>query len=215
MSEKEKRQDGSEPPKPALDRWPEDVPEEDLFPQDDDEYGDVEAECAEPDPDAIFNKAACAADEILGPPEKMEGDSFLDKDGAEPERTAYPRINWKIAPAVLQRAKVMLQKFGIRSYGQLAEDALKFYMGYLLCAPARDYMSKVTASLIDGTLKARLNVINGVLYKLAVECATMSELCENHMGLSKEEIGTVREQAARRVRAADGSLETDGGDLWA
>ena len=76
-----------------------------------------------------------------------------------------------IRPSLLEEVDSLYKSDNCASRSEFMEKALQFYIGYLTCNHAQDYLAQVIPSTVKGIMDETSNRMGRLLFKMAVEQA--------------------------------------------
>ena len=94
------------------------------------------------------------------------------------------------------------------------EKALQFYIGYLTCNHAQDYLADVIPSTVKGIMDETANRMGRLLFKMAVEQAVSENILAAVCDVDQTELTRLRGQCIEEIRKTNGLLSFDKALSW-
>ena len=94
------------------------------------------------------------------------------------------------------------------------EKALQFYIGYLTCNHAQDYLAQVIPSTVKGIVDEGSNRMGRLLFKMAVEQAVTSNILAAVCEVDHQELERLRNQCIQQIRKTNGMISFDEALRW-
>ena len=112
-----------------------------------------------------------------------------------------------ISPDVHAKLDGWAEVANCRSRGEFADQAMRFYMGYLAGVDTSDYLAKTLVDTIKATIHDSENRICTILYKLTVEVDIMSHIIARHFGGDHFSLRDLRRYAVDEVNKTNGQIK--------
>ena len=119
-----------------------------------------------------------------------------------------------IRPSLLEEVDSLYQKDNCASRSEFMEKALQFYIGYLTCNHAQDYLAQVIPSTVKGIVDEGSNRMGRLLFKMAVEQAVTSNILAAVCEVDHQELERLRNQCIQQIRKANGMISFDEALRW-
>ena len=119
-----------------------------------------------------------------------------------------------IRPSLLEEVDSLYQKDNCASRSEFMEKALQFYIGYLTCNHAQDYLAQVIPSTVKGIMDETANRMGRLLFKMAVEQAVMSNILAAVCEVDQQELERLRNQCIQQIRKTNGMISFDEALKW-
>ena len=119
-----------------------------------------------------------------------------------------------IRPSLLEEVDYLYQKDNCASRSEFMEKALQFYIGYLTCNHAQDYLAQVIPSTVKGIVDEGSNRMGRLLFKMAVEQAVTSNILAAVCEVDHQELERLRNQCIQQIRKANGMISFDEALRW-
>ncbi len=110
--------------------------------------------------------------------------------------------------------KCNYQKDGCRSQTEFMERAVLFYLDYVKCSQATDFLSPTIMSSVKAASDENIRRITRILFKLAVETALMNNLMATNLDMDEEEISSLRHTCENQVRKTNGDYNMNDALRW-
>ena len=94
------------------------------------------------------------------------------------------------------------------------EKALQFYIGYLTCNHAQDYLADVIPSTVKGIMDETANRMGRLLFKMAVEQAVSENILAAVCDVDQQDLSRLRGQCVEEIRKTNGLLSFDKALSW-
>ena len=98
------------------------------------------------------------------------------------------------------------QMDGCRTQNEFIERAIHFYCGYLAAKQAEDFLPLALSTTLQGTLFQFGDRLGRLLFKLAVEIATLTRVVAFQADIGSEELEDLRGESVRDVKRTNGQL---------
>ena len=99
-----------------------------------------------------------------------------------------------IRPSLLEEVDSLYQKDNCASRSEFMEKALQFYIGYLTCNHAQDYLADVIPSTVKGIVDESSNRMGRLLFKMAVEQAVTENILAAVCSVDQQDLSRLRGQ---------------------
>ena len=119
------------------------------------------------------------------------------------------KYGFYLFPEVSDRIDASLAEDNCKNRSEFVEKALQFYMGYLGSPDSNLYMSRVLSSLINGVLTQNVDRLCGLLFKLAVEVAMMTQVIGANLNYNEEELRNLRGKCVKDVKTTFGKISLE------
>ena len=119
-----------------------------------------------------------------------------------------------IRPSLLEEVDSLYQKDNCASRSEFMEKALQFYIGYLTCNHAQDYLADVIPSTVKGIMDETANRISRLLFKMAVEQAVTSNILAAVCEVDQQELERLRNQCIQQIRKTNGMISFEQALRW-
>ena len=119
-----------------------------------------------------------------------------------------------IRPSLLEEVDSLYQKDNCASRSEFMEKALQFYIGYLTCNHAQDYLADVIPSTVKGIMDETANRMGRLLFKMAVEQAVMSNILAAVCEVDHQELERLRNQCIQQIRKTNGMISFNEALRW-
>ena len=119
-----------------------------------------------------------------------------------------------IRPSLLEEVDSLYQKDNCASRSEFMEKALQFYIGYLTCNHAQDYLAQVIPSTVKGIVDEGSNRMGRLLFKMAVEQAVTSNILAAVCEVDHQELERLRNQCIQQIRKTNGMISFDEALRW-
>lgn len=119
-----------------------------------------------------------------------------------------------IRPSLLEEVDSLYQKDNCASRSEFMEKALQFYIGYLTCNHAQDYLAQVIPSTVKGIMDETANRMGRLLFKMAVEQAVSENILAAVCEVDHQELERLRNQCIQQIRKTNGMISFDEALKW-
>lgn len=119
-----------------------------------------------------------------------------------------------IRPSLLEEVDSLYQKDNCTSRSEFMEKALQFYIGYLTCNHAQDYLADVIPSTVKGIVDESSNRMGRLLFKMAVEQAVTSNILAAVCEVDQQELERLRNQCIQQIRKTNGMISFEQALRW-
>ena len=117
-------------------------------------------------------------------------------------------------PSLLEEVDSLYQKDNCSSRSEFMEKALQFYIGYLTCNHAQDYLADVIPSTVKGIMDETANRMGRLLFKMAVEQAVTSNILAAVCEVDQQELERLRNQCIQQIRKTNGMISFEQALRW-
>ena len=108
---------------------------------------------------------------------------------------------------ILNQADGLLETANVRSRNEFVEEALKFYIGYLLAGKAEDYFLQSLSSVLIGTVQDSENRLARMDFKMAVELAKLSQVIAYTHDVDEESLNRLHAKCVNEVQRINGTIK--------
>lgn len=119
-----------------------------------------------------------------------------------------------IRPSLLEEVDSLYKSDNCASRSEFMEKALQFYIGYLACSHAQDYLADVIPSTVKGIVDERSNRMGRLLFKMAVEQAVTENILAAVCSVDQQDLSRLRGQCIEEIRKTNGLLSFDKALSW-
>ena len=119
-----------------------------------------------------------------------------------------------IRPSLLEEVDSLYQKDNCASRSEFMEKALQFYIGYLACSHAQDYLAQVIPSTVKGIMDETANRMGRLMFKMAVEQAVTENILAAVCSVDQQDLTRLRGQCIEEIRKTNGLLSFDKALSW-
>lgn len=116
------------------------------------------------------------------------------------------RKGFYIEEELLEQADGLLEQADVRSRNEFLNQALKFYIGYLMSKKIENYMLSTIASVMHSTVKDSENRMARAMYKLAVETSKLAHVIAYSHGVDEEALKKLQSKCADEVKRINGAI---------
>ena len=108
---------------------------------------------------------------------------------------------------ILNQADGLLETANVRSRNEFVEEALKFYIGYLLAGKAEDYFLQSLSSVLIGMVQDSENRLARMDFKMAVELAKLSQVIAYTHDVDEESLNKLHAKYVNEVQRINGTVK--------
>ena len=119
-----------------------------------------------------------------------------------------------IRPSLLEEVDSLYKSDNCASRSEFMEKALQFYIGYLTCNHAQDYLADVIPSTVKGIVDESSNRMGRLLFKMAVEQAVTSNILAAVCEVDQQELERLRNQCIQQIRKTNGMISFEQALRW-
>lgn len=130
------------------------------------------------------------------------------------EKDLKRKFSLWIRPSLLEEVDSLYKGDNCASRSEFMEKALQFYIGYLTCNHAQDYLAQVIPSTVKGIVDEGSNRMGRLLFKMAVEQAVTSNILAAVCEVDHQELERLRNQCIQQIRKANGMISFDEALRW-
>ena len=116
------------------------------------------------------------------------------------------RKGFYIQENLLEQMDGLLEQADVRSRNEFLNQALKFYIGYLISEKIENYMLSTISSVIHSTVKDSENRMARAMYKLAVETSKLSHVIAYSHGVDEEALKKLQVKCTDEVKKINGAV---------
>lgn len=96
-----------------------------------------------------------------------------------------------------------------RNQSEFAEEALKFYMGFLGGEDKSNYISQMLETILEEKFTRTFNRFNSLVFKLAVEMNMMAHIIGSNIGYNQQGLDALRARCEQEVKDTHGRIFLD------
>ena len=119
-----------------------------------------------------------------------------------------------IRPSLLEEVDSLYQKDNCASRSEFMEKALQFYIGYLACSHAQDYLAHVIPATVKGIVDESSNRMGRLLFKMAVELAVIENILAAVCEVDQQELRRLRGQCVEEIKRTNGIISFEQALQW-
>ena len=112
-----------------------------------------------------------------------------------------------VEKVIFNQADGLLETANVRSRNEFVEEALKFYIGYLLAGKAEDYFLQSLSSVLIGTVQDSENRLARMDFKMAVELAKLSQVIAYTHDVDEESLNKLHAKCVNEVQRINGTIK--------
>ena len=116
------------------------------------------------------------------------------------------RRGFYIEEDLLEQVDGLLEQADVKSRNEFLNQALKFYIGYLISEKIENYMLSTISSVMHSTVKDSENRMARAMYKLAVEISKLSHVIAYSHGVDEEALGKLQAKCTDEVKRINGAV---------
>ena len=119
-----------------------------------------------------------------------------------------------IRPSLLEEVDSLYESDNCASRSEFMEKALQFYIGYLTCNHAQDYLAHVIPATVKGIVDESSNRMGRLLFKMAVEQAVISNILAAVCEVNQQELKRLRGQCVQEIKRTNGMISFEQALDW-
>lgn len=119
-----------------------------------------------------------------------------------------------IRPSLLEEVDSLYESDNCASRSEFMEKALQFYIGYLTCNHAQDYLADVIPSTVKGIVDESSNRMGRLLFKMAVELAVIENILAAVCEVDRQELKRLRGQCVEEIKRTNGMISFEQALQW-
>lgn len=116
------------------------------------------------------------------------------------------RRGFYIEEDLLEQVDGLLEQADVKSRNEFLNQALKFYISYLISEKIENYMLSTISSVMHSTVKDSENRMARAMYKLAVEISKLSHVIAYSHGVDEEALGKLQAKCTDEVKRINGAV---------
>lgn len=124
--------------------------------------------------------------------------------GANEDKTKF---SIRVDTQLLELADAQIRDGTARSRTELIDDALRFYLGFLMAGKAEDYLLQSLSSAITGTVQDSENRLARMDFKIAVELSKLSQVIAYTHDVEEEALARLHAKCVEEVKRINGTIE--------
>lgn len=124
------------------------------------------------------------------------------------------RKGFYIEEDLLEQVDGLLEQADVKSRNEFLNQALKFYIGYLISEKIENYMLSTISSVMHSTVKDSENRMARAMYKLAVEISKLSHVIAYSHGVDEEALGKLQAKCTDEVKRINGAVRFEDAYLY-
>ena len=114
-----------------------------------------------------------------------------------------------IRPSLLEEVDSLYESDNCASRSEFMEKALQFYIGYLTCNHAQDYLADVIPSTVKGIVDESSNRMGRLLFKMAVEQAVTENILAAVCSVAQQDLTRLPGPGHEELRTTNRLLSCD------
>ncbi len=126
------------------------------------------------------------------------------------EKAAMRRVGLYLEQEVLDLCDSLLEQANVRSRNEFANEALRFYCGYITARKAENYLLQSLSSVITGTVQDSENRLARMDFKLAVELSKLAHVIAYTHEVDKEVLHKLHLKCLEEVKRINGAVDFEG-----
>ena len=126
------------------------------------------------------------------------------------EKPEMRRIGLYLEQEVLDLCDSLLEQANVRSRNEFANEALRFYCGYLTARKAENYLLQSLSSVITGTVQDSENRLARMDFKLAVELSKLAHVIAYTHEVDEEALHKLHLKCLEDVKRINGAVDFEG-----
>ena len=111
-----------------------------------------------------------------------------------------------LEPSLVDDMENMLTEANATSKGDFVRQAIKFYMAYLRQGKSIDFLSPLLAQSIKNEIESVEQNLSGIVFKLAVELAKISNMVASEYDISDALMEQLHENCSKRIAETNGII---------
>ena len=111
-----------------------------------------------------------------------------------------------LEPSLVEEMENMLTEANATSKGDFVRQAIKFYMSYLRQGKSLDFLSPLLAQAIKIEVESVEQNLAGIIFKLAVEQAKISNMIASEYDIPDELMEQTHKNCAKRIAETNGII---------
>ncbi len=124
------------------------------------------------------------------------------------------RRGFYIEEDLLEQVDGLLEQADVKSRNEFLNQALKFYIGYLISEKIENYMLSTISSVMHSTVKDSENWMARAMYKLAVEISKLSHVIAYSHGVDEETLRKLQVKCTDEVKRINGAVRFEDAYLY-
>ncbi len=118
-------------------------------------------------------------------------------------------------PETLEAVNDMFKRAGCRSRSQFVEQAIRYYVGYLMAEDDTSYLPNAILSNMKSIVTEAENKFSRALYKVAVELGMVQNaFAWSNKGISKVNMDALRREVEKEVKRVNGTITLEEAVEW-
>ena len=114
-----------------------------------------------------------------------------------------------IRPSLLEEVDSLYKSDNCASRSEFMEKALQFYIGYLTCNHAQDYLADVIPSTVKGIVDETANRMGRLLFKMAVELSMILHVTAAANAIDETSLTRLRGLCVEEVKRLHGAIRME------
>lgn len=111
-----------------------------------------------------------------------------------------------IEEELLEQVDALLPQADVKSRNEFLNQALKFYIGYLMSEKIENYMLSTISSVMHSTVKDSENRMARAIFKLAVEISKLSHVIAFSHKVDEASINKLHTKCIEEVKRINGAV---------
>ena len=125
----------------------------------------------------------------------------------EKEKGTMRRVGFYLEQDVLDWCDSLLSKANVRSRNEFANEALRFYCGYLTSRQAENYLLQSLSSVMTGTVQDSENRLARMDFKIAVELSKLAQVIAYTHEVEEADMKRLHAKCGDEVRRINGAID--------
>lgn len=117
------------------------------------------------------------------------------------------KFSIRVDTQLLELADARIRDGTARSRTELIEDALRFYLGFLMAGKAEDYLLQSLSSAMTGIVQDSENRLARMDFKIAVELSKLSQVIAYTHDVDEEALARLHAKCVEEVKRINGAIE--------
>lgn len=110
-----------------------------------------------------------------------------------------------IEEELLERVDALLPQADVKSRNEFLNQALKFYIGYLMSEKIENYMLSTISSVMHSTVKDSENRMARAIFKLAVEICKLTHVIAYSHAIDEDSLRKLQVRCMEEVKRTNGT----------
>ncbi len=126
------------------------------------------------------------------------------------EKKGKTKFSIRVDTELLALADAYIKESTIQSRTEFIEEAIRFYLGFLMSKKSEDYLLQSLSSVLIGTIRDSENRLARMDFKIAVELSKLSQVIAYSHDVDEESFRRLHIKCVEEVKRINGAIDFEG-----